>query len=366
MFLLFFLAPSFTHAQKGSSIVIHDNTSAANGGENATSGLRKEIESALNNNKPCVDIMDDEDIRDMLESERQKNLLEGGDPQQVLTDIGNFMNASYVMSVSATPGSGGTTYTAFVMDPKTGKTIARQTGTDAKQVAESIAGQLGPNLANDCDPHWVGTVKYEYSSSETKQTNDAGAMRASVRNTKRTKTETYTATNNITATLLPPQPGSKSTAGKAMARVWMRSKITIEKKEETNGEMECRPKGGNRIWKGYNLNYSETLTQLGGGAGTLPVHVSIDGDGNYKITVQTPGGTLLGKVETSRSESVCEGEVHPSIDAVSMPEQKLDASGFDATGKTNPGNRDNLSGSQTTPDGKTKISWNLHLKKPKK
>ena len=72
-------------AQKGSSIVIHDNTSQANGGEHATSNLRSEIESALQREKPCVDTMDDQDIRDMLQSEREKNLLEGGDPQQVVT-----------------------------------------------------------------------------------------------------------------------------------------------------------------------------------------------------------------------------------------------------------------------------------------
>ena len=64
----------FALAQKGSSIVIHDNTSPANGGENATSNLRKEIASALNREKPCVDLMDDQDIRNMLESERDKLL----------------------------------------------------------------------------------------------------------------------------------------------------------------------------------------------------------------------------------------------------------------------------------------------------
>ena len=163
-------------AQKGSSIVIHDNTSQANGGENATSNLRKEIASALNREKPCADLMDDQDIRNILESEREKNLLEGADPQQVLTDIANLMGASYAMSVSATPGPGGSTsYTVFVMDPQTAKTIARQTGSDPKQMADNIVKQLGSSLPDDCKPHWVGEVKYEYSSNETKVTNDAGA-----------------------------------------------------------------------------------------------------------------------------------------------------------------------------------------------
>lgn len=354
-------------AQKGSSIVIHDNTNQSNGGENATSDLRKEIESALNREKPCVDLMDDEDIRNIIESERQKDLLEGADPQQVLTDIANLMGASYAMSVSATAGPGGSTsYTVIVMDPKTAKTIARQTGSDPKQMADNIVKQLGSSLPDDCKPHWVGEVKYVYSSNETKTTNDAGAMHASTRNTKRTSTLTYSAQNSIVATLLPPKPGSEVSASKSIARVWMRSKIIGELKQETVGEVYCRLKGQNPVWKGYNLNYSETTTQLGGGADNLPVSISIDSEGNYKIAVKSPSGTLIGKFETNRSESSCSTDNPPINNAISMPEQKMDASGFDVTGKTNSKNPDSLSGSKTMPDGKTKITWNLKLVKPKK
>ena len=365
MLVLVFLSQS-AQAQKGSSIVIHDNTTPANGGENATSDLRKEITSAFNREKPCVDLMDDEDIRNIIESEREKDLLEGADPQQVLTDIANLMGASYAMSVSATPGPGGTTsYTVLVMDPQTAKTLARQTGSDPKQVADNIVKQLGSSLPDDCKPHWVGEVKYEYNSTETKVTNDAGAAHASTRNTKRTSTLTYSAQNSIVATLLPPKPGSEVSPGKSIARVWMRSKVIGELKQETVGEVYCRLKGQNPVWKGYNLNYSETTTQLGGGADNLPVSISIDSEGNYKIAVKTPSGTLLGKFETNRAESGCSTDNPPAKTAVSMPEQKMDASGFDVTGKTNSKNRDSLSGSKTMPDGKTKITWNLRLVKPK-
>lgn len=364
MVLSFF--PRLAQAQKGSSIVIHDNTSQANGGENSTSDLRKEIASALNREKPCVDLMDDQDIRNVLESEREKNLLEGGDPQQVLTDIANLMGASYVMSVSATRGSGGSTsYSVFVMDPKSGNTIARQTGTDAKQIAGNLVGQLGPSLPDNCKPHWVGVVMYTYTSDEVNVTHDAGAMHAGTRNTKRTSTVTYSAHNSIVATLLPPKPGSEVSATKTIARVWMRSKIIGETKHETAGEVYCRLKGENPRWKGYSLTYSETTTQTGGGADNLPVHISIDSEGNYKITVNTPSGTLIGKFESNRSETSCSPDNPPTKTAVSMPEQKLDASGFDVTGKTDAKSRDSLAGSKTMPDGKTKITWQLRLVKPK-
>jgi hypothetical protein len=310
--------------------------------------------------------MDDQDIRNIIESEREKNLLEGGDPDQVLKDIGNLMGASHVMSVSAMPGAGGnTSYTVFVMNPQTGTTVARQTGTDAKQIAESIVKQLGSTMADNCKPHWVGEVKYQYTSNETKVTTDKGAAHAATRNTSRTKTETYSAQNTIVATLLPPKPGSDVSAGKTMARVWMRSKIISEKKHITSGEVYCRPKGGTLYWTSYSLNYSEILTQSGGGSDNLSVSISLDNDGNFNIFVPTPSGTLLSKIETNRLESSCNKENPPTNDAQSMPEQKIDASGFDVSGKTDAKNRDSLSGSKTTPDGKTKITWNLRLVKPK-
>lgn len=352
---------------KGSSIVIHDNTSQANGGENATQNLRSEIKSALQREKPCVDTMDDQDIRDVLQSEREKNLLDGSDPQQVLTDIANLMGASYVMSVSATPGVGGSTfYNVFVMDPQTGKTIARQTGTDVKQIADNIVRQMGSNLADNCKPHWVGEVKYEFNWNETKTTTDEGAAHSSTRNTKRTKTETYTAKNSIVATLMPPKSGSDASASKAMARVWMRSSIVSQKKHETNGEVRCRLPGRNPFWGGYNVNYSEIVTQIGGGANNLPVYVALDNDGFYKITVTSPSGTILTKIETNRTESSCGDKKPPANDAQSSPEQKIDASSFTVEGKTDAKNRDSLSGSKTMPDGKTKITWSLRLVKPKK
>ncbi len=367
LMLVLAFSSQLAQSQTGSSIVIHDNTSKANGGENATSNLRSEIESALNREKPCVDIMDDQDIRNIIESEREKNLLEGGDPDQVLKDIGNLMGASYVMSVSAMPGAGGTTsYTAFVMNPQTGTTVARQTGTDAKQIAESIVKQLGSTMADNCKPHWVGEVKYQYTSNETKVITDKGAAHAATRNTSRTKTETYSSQNSIVATLLPPKPGNDVSANKTMARVWMRSKILSEKKHITSGEVYCRPKGGSLYWTSYSLNYSEIFTQSGGGSDNLPVSISLDNDGNYKIFVPTPSGTLLSKIEINRSESSCDKENPPTNDAQSMPEQKIDASGFDVSGKTDAKNRDSLSGSKTTPDGKTTITWNLRLVKPKK
>ena len=105
---------------------------------------------------------------------------------------------------------------------------------------------------------------------------------------------------------------------------------------------------------------------LGQGTDTMPVFISIDSDGSYSIKVTAPGGVLYGKVETSRSVSGCKSDVPETTkDAQSLPEGKTAATSFDAEGKTDPKNTDVLSGSQTYPDGRTKITWSLRLVRPK-
>jgi len=347
-----------------SSIVIHDTTSKTNGGENATQNLRNEIESALEKEKPCVETMDDQDIRDAIQDERERELLEGGDPTEALKNIGNRMGSGYVMSVSATPGpNGSTVYTVFVMDTQTAKTVARETGTDSQQIADKLMRQLGPYLAENCKPHWIGTIEYVYSFDESKQKTDKGAMRTASRNTKRVLTETSSMQNTIKATLLPP---SSKNVNSTTARVRQRTKFVFSKNSSTSGELLCREPGKNPYYKGFNEEYSETTTQLGQGTDTMPVFISFDDDGTYSIKVTAPGGVLLGKFETSRSGTGC-GSVNPppTIDAQDMPEGKLQATSFDATGKTNPSKRDVLAGTQNLPELHTKITWKLRLVKPK-
>jgi hypothetical protein len=271
-----------------------------------------------------------------------------------------------VMSVQAMPGPGGSVvYTVFVMDTKTAKTVTRESGTDAKQIAEKLMKALGPYLADNCKPHWTGTVEYVYSFNETKQKSDAGPMRAASRKTKRTLTETSTMQTRIKANLLPPAAGQTS-VNSTTARVSQRVNFEHQKSSKTTGELLCREPGKNPYFKGFSEDYSEITTQIGQGTGTMPVFISIDDDGSYSISVNAPGGVLIGKVETNRSASGCSSEPPaPTNDAQSMPEGKLEATSFEATGKTDPSKRDVLSGTQTLPDGHTKITWQLRLVRPK-
>lgn len=363
--LLAFYLPSI--AQKSNSIVIHDSTKASAGGENATSSLRSEIKAALEREKPCVEAMDDQDIRDAIQDERERALLEGGDSTDVLKAIGEKMDSNIVISVKGVPGPGGSTsLSASGIDTRTARMVANEIGGagSEQQMAENLVRALGPYLADQCKPHWVGTIRYEFRWKETKEKNDEGAMRAASRNNKRFLTETSDWSNIIKATLLPPR--DEKSVGSPMATVMHRMSMVYTKTATTKGELYCRLPGRNPFWKGYDQTYSETMTQRGQGTDEMPVFIEI-GDGEYRISVNAPKGKLIAKFETRREASGCgDEEPTPEIAVNESPESEFAGTSFEVRGKTSSPKPTTLTGSQSLPDGKTTMTWSLRLVAPKK
>lgn len=351
--------------QRSSSIVIHDMTPAGGGGEKATENLRNAIKSELERQKPCVETMDDQDLRDAIQDERERAWLEGGDSNATLQEIGNRLGAGLVMTVKAMPSGGGSTsYNVTVLNTKTVSTVTHEAGSNVEQIAQNLVRALGPYLADNCKPHWIGTINYVYMLNETRTANDEGAAHATRRNVKRVNTQSSNMTSTIKATLIKPADGESVSSPKA--RVMQRVQTTFVKSSDSSGEERCREPGKNPYFKGFSEKYSETTTMLSQGTDTMPVFISIDSDGSYSIKVTAPGGVLYGKVETSRSVSGCKSDVPETTkDAQSLPEGKTAATSFDAEGKTDPKNTDVLSESQTYPDGRTKITWSLRLVRPK-
>lgn len=353
-------------SQKSSSIVIHDTTSAANGGENATAGLRSQFESALARDKPCVETMDDQDLRDALQAERERALLEGSDSTEALKAIGERLGSNMVMNVQAMPGPGGTTvYSAFVLDTTKGRTVARSMGSES-EVADSLVKQLGSYLADNCKAHWTGTVTYVATFNETKTTDDQGAAHAVRRNTKRTNTTITNAVTTIKVRLLPPEAGSDAAGvGSPRANVMHRNQFTGTKRSVTTGEVRCREPGKNPYFTGFSEEYAETTTRIGQGTDTRPVAIAVNSDGTYSVRVSAPGGESIGKFETTRNETGCGNAPAPTIEVIEMPPSNFDPTSFEAYGKVDPKNKDQISGTQTSPDGRTKITFNLRLARPK-
>lgn len=352
-------------SSKPSSVVIHSTTSAANGGENATKGLRDQIKSELEREKPCVETMDDQDLRDAIQDERERALFEGADSNEALKQIGDRLGSSFVITVSAMPGPNGSTiYSAKGLDTKATKTVSNRMG-DEQSVASGLVSDISSYLADNCKPHWAGTVKYIYSNDETKTTNDGGAAHAARRNVKRTTNQTSKMETMITATLLDPKQAGGSVTS-PMARVAHRTLFNFTKASRTTGENLCREPGKNPYFKGFSEEYSEATTQIGRATDKMPVFIEIDDDGKYTIRVSAPSGVIIGKIENRASQGTCsDSNPKPSIDVKEIPEGKLMGTSFEAEGKTDPKHKDSLSGSTTLPDGKTKITWNLRLVKPK-
>jgi hypothetical protein len=150
--------------------------------------------------------------------------------------------------VQAMPGPGGTTtYSGFVMNISSGRAIGRRMGSE-KEVADGLVQDIGSYLADNCKPHWVGTIRMIYSQDETKTTNDKGAMHAARKNVKRTTKQTSKFEEKISANLLDTPPGgSAKSVNSPMARVVHRSLFNYSKSSDTAGEQLCREPGKNPV-----------------------------------------------------------------------------------------------------------------------
>lgn len=350
--------------QKSLSIVIHDNTSAANGGERATEKLRSSFKSALEREKPCVETFDDQDLRDAITDERERALFEGGDSAEALKAIGEKLNSRFIMVAQAMPGPGGTTtYSAYVLDTQSGRAVARRMGSES-EVADGLVSDIASYLADNCKPHWIGTVKWVYSLNETKTAEDEGAAHAARRKVKRSNKQTSKIETTIVANLLAPAQGAA--ANSPQARVAHRMIFNVIKSSQTSGEIYCREPGKNPYYKGFSEEYSETVTQVGRATGVTPARIEIAADGRYTIKIVAPGGTIMSKIDTRSSHATCaDSSPKPEIEVRELPDGKLVSTGIEVEGRTDAKNPSALTGSKTLPDGRTTITWSVRLVKPK-
>lgn len=363
--VLMSLSPPALAQGGASSVYVQDMTTPANGGTGRAQGVADRMQQALTDANSCVETSDNQDVKDAIADERDRSLQEGGDPSARLQEIGKMVGADILIGIQALPApGGGTQYSAFAMDAKSARTIARAMGSE-DQVVKSMVSQLGGAFATSCKPHWVGTVTFAGSSVETKTTKDGGPMHAARRKVSRTRTVSLDVNSTMTAHLLPPSPATK-TLNSPMARV-AHSVTSVSRTEQTvSGEERCRTPGRNPTWEGFSESYSETVTMKGRATGTSPVFILIDSDGRYSIRVTVPGGESIGSIAVDKSPSqACGAKGERDKDLQSAPPGTFDASGFDAEGKVDPARKDTLAGSSSSPDGKTRMNWNLRLVKPK-
>lgn len=350
--------------QKSSKIFFHDTTKSSNGGENATQGLRNQLASTLEREKPCVEVLNDQDLRDAIDDERERELLEGANDDAALRAIGTRFNARLVMAVQALPGpGGGMIFSAFVIDTVANKTVSRRLGSQ-EEVADGVYHDISSSLADNCKPHWIGTVKWVYSFKETKTSEDEGAAHAARRNVKRTNSQTSTIETRIIASLNEPATAAETNSPKAM--VVHKTLFDVVKSSQTSGEQRCREPGRNPYFKGFNEEYSESVLQIGRATDMTPVKIEIASDGKYTVRIVAPEGKIIGKIETKSSHATCDTpQPKPELDVRETPESSLQSTSVSVEGKTDPKNPSSLTGTKTSPDGRITTTWNLRLVKPK-
>ncbi len=349
---------------QATSVYVQDTTTAANGGTGKAARAADRLQDALADAYPCAETSDNGDLADAVADETARSDWEGGDPGPRLQQLGRMVGADILVGIQALPApGGGTMVSAFAMNARTGATMARAMGSE-EEVARSLTQQLAGQFSNACKPHWVGSLTFSGQVSQSTKKEDAGPMLAAVRQVKRTKTETFSANSTMSAQLLPASAGAGS-VDQPMARVVHMVEQIHQVQQKTSGETQCRVHGKNPYWEGFSESYTEIGTVKGRATGMAPIHIMVFSDGRYMIQVTVPGGETYASFSTEKAPSTaCESKAQPVHDAISAPPGTFAPSGFDAEGRVDPKHKDRLVGESTSPDGKSRTSWNLRLVKP--
>lgn len=379
-FCLIFLLYGTAAAQTSAPSVFSFNV--GKGGSEAKSAavsLENMIGMGLLDQFPCVDQMDMDGVRALLDVERQKELLGSEPNNDTLRTVGAAVGADYIIVVRATMMGNGQTYVnVMVLDSRTGSQVANRDAaasgnalfdlmnTLSKQILKDMAGRLD----GKCTPHWSGTVtfKFKYESVEDKtESFPAGDKSINTRNY-----HSSWVTENIIEAMLNSKGRNDANQSKAVVvhQFSHRDEHIVNENESTL----CRPKGANSIWKRLTNRESDIGNEQGEAKSVETVWVTIDkSSGSYKISVKYPAVKTKSHREINATGVGC-FDSKPSS-AVSDGEGSPDSSGYiidgieEVRGVIDPKNPDILIGTTTSGDATTGIhtvTWNLRLVKPKR
>ena len=175
--LLGFMPPAVWAQATVPSILI--SSSAKQGTEAATVAdyLKTKVLADLQEQYPCVDVVTDDGIRAVLDLERQRELLGGGD-DALLGNIANSLGAQTLITITVTMVGAQTFMNVSTIDSATGKPSGHYgqnsaSGDAALDGAESLAKQVVnglPNFKGQCDAHWNGSITWETRESAGNRT----------------------------------------------------------------------------------------------------------------------------------------------------------------------------------------------------
>jgi hypothetical protein len=360
----------------GSSVMIYNRAKPGTEDNSVGNAFEQALIKGLEDQYPCVDWMNEKVLSDAIQKLRDREALTGELDEKALAELGNSVNASYIIIVRVfTMGNGQTVVSARVIDGKGAAMVAdrmENSGGDSYSAAQSLARKILQDLSGafrgQCDARWTGTITYTQKTlKEKKETQPI---------TKINKIEVNYSENyeqKVEVTLQPMAKGVKTnffTNGQesmTMSRVFRKYLYHLEQTVTETGEEACRQRGANPYRKQFTSTDKKIIDEQGEKTETLPVAIKVFTDtGRFVIKVPTPE-LLLKKTEVHNGvRDFCE----PQPFSESKSSEKTDSSSFfDFEGQVDPKNPNVLVGKKVSGTLETRqytIMWNLRLIQPKK
>ena len=363
------------------SVFIHSAAKPGGGAPTIATYLAGQIAKGLMSQFPCVDQMDDEGARALLNLERERQLLGVDTGDAALQAIAGALGANYLVYVNATTlPNGQTVVSAKVIDLRTARPVANRiappaAGDNALDAAESVAQSLMQDLAavfkGQCQPHWTGTfsIAFEQKSGSSKKSFDRGGAEAINITTNRAQS---TRLLNLIEGILQPMSLGSEDLHRPKARVTHKFQYHDELTSSASFSQLCR--GGGSHYVSANRKESDITEETGQNATEETVYIGVDpGRGTFEISSQFPAITTQSRHESNLTPASCTGQAQnkqevSTSEGSPLSEAYRAANSLSINGKIDPANPDYLTGSKVSGDlenGQTTIRWNLRLVKPK-
>ncbi len=252
-------------------------------------GLTQWLATLLEQKYPCATVDTAADYHELLNWERQRELLGGETPEQqgqtlenIAKDMGNtgtFVYGSYAVV--------GSQYTVFinVMDAATAQVVDRQMatvkGSDASVMLVLVSQTVGKLSVALCNAHWTGSITITTTSntSTTKRDSYTPMGPSAGKKNKSTNTSAHQYRSETSLTLLPPKLSQQS--GTASPRVLI-SRDYFERSDDTfkeSGSIYCNYK-----WRPWNKSTEEVQTTKGHDLWKDTISIDLDTDtGRFEI-----------------------------------------------------------------------------------
>jgi hypothetical protein len=378
------LAASALSAQKAPSVIIQSQSQKGTDAETVAAYLENQIESILLDQYPCIDAISDKELGSLIDLERQRELLGGGD-DNFLSNLAGAMGAQYVINITVTSSGTQTFMSASAMNTANGQPINKDakvtnTGEQALADADALAREFVAGLTalkGQCDAHWTGAITYHErqnagATTTEHHTGGRGANGQTPQSQSSTTTR-WTIDDVVEAVLMPMSLGASS-VNNPMAKFTRGFRNQNDNLTSSGGTDWCREPNSNPKLQGYSeSNLGESYEAEGEKSWKAQVSIVLSSDGGYEVTIRWEDLPVKWKRHTKEPGNFCPNK--PGLEATATGEDSRPGSERTLRGKTDPAHPDVLTGHSeqsidpsALPDqgsGSITVDWNLKLVKPK-